>query len=291
MDDTLLKDFSLFLSLERRMSPNTVAAYCSDVAGFLEWAGEGDIPSIDGDAVFDYLSSRAAGVSKRTQARELSSLTKFFDYLKLEGKCESNPCLLVDAPKIGRYLPSVLSVSETEALIDSVDTSCVSGLRDAAILEILYGCGLRVSEVCSLQISHVYLQEGFVRVVGKGDKERLVPLGEKAAGAFAEYLEVRPEPREARFSDVAFLNRFGKPLSRVSVFNMVKRQALVAGIRKEISPHTLRHSFATHLIENGADIRAVQEMLGHENILTTEIYTHIESSTWQESIISHHPRK
>lgn len=291
MDNSLLQDFSCFLSIERRMSPNTVKAYCTDVAEFLEWAGVDDPSSVKSDAVCDYLAFRSETVSKRTQARELSSLTRFFDFLKLERKCESNPCLMVDAPKIGRYLPSVLSVEETEALIDSVDTSSRTGVRDAAILEILYGCGLRVSEVCALKISQVYVNEHFVRIVGKGDKERLVPLGDKAAEAFLAYLCVRPEAASTDCGDVAFLNRFGEPLSRISVFNMVKKQALLAGIRKEISPHTLRHSFATHLIENGADIRAVQEMLGHENILTTEIYTHIESSTWQESILSHHPRK
>ena len=290
MDTELLNEFSCFLSVERRMSPNTVQAYCADVAGFLKWAGDTSVPSVGADAICDYLASRAAGVSRRTQARELSSLTRFFDFLKLEGLCAANPCVTVDAPKIGRYLPCVLSVSETEALISGVDASSPTGVRDAAILEILYGCGLRVSELCSLLISQVYIQERFVRVVGKGDKERLVPMGESAAQAFASWIAVRPEAAEPRYGDFAFLNRYGKPLSRVSVFKMVRRRAVSAGITKEISPHTLRHSFATHLIENGADIRAVQEMLGHESILTTEIYTHIESSTWQESILKHHPR-
>ena len=154
----------------------------------------------------------------------------------------------------------------------------------------LYGCGLRVSEAANLRISKVFADEGFVSVVGKGDKERLVPMGEMAVDAFHEYMDARIEPFSQQYDDILFLNKFGKPLSRVAIFNMVKRQAMAAGIGKEISPHTFRHSFATHLIENGADLRVVQEMLGHESILTTEIYTHIDSSTWQKAVLSHHPR-
>ena len=163
-----------------------------------------------------------------------------------------------------------------------------TGLRDKAILEVLYGCGLRVSEVCGLRIQDLYLKEGFVIVIGKGDKQRMAPIGENAVNAVEAYLEVRLSP-EPGFNDFVFLNRFGKSLSRVSVFNMIKRQAVLAGVRKEISPHTFRHSFATHLIENGADLRVVQEMLGHESILTTEIYTHIESGTWQRDVLENHP--
>ena len=183
-------------------------------------------------------------------------------------------------------------IEEVENILDSVDVNAGwTGLRDRAILEILYGCGLRVSEACGLLISHVYLTEGFVRVVGKGNKERLVPLGEMAADAFRAYLDTRPQAAEPAFDDIAFLNKNGRPLSRVAIFNLVKNQALIAGVNKEISPHTFRHSFATHLIENGADLRVVQEMLGHESILTTEIYTHIDTATWQSEILSHHPRK
>ena len=178
---------------------------------------------------------------------------------------------------------------QVEAILESVDLSKRFGRRDRAILEVLYGCGLRVSELTDLQVSHVYLDEGFVRVVGKGNKERLVPLGEMAAQAIRAYLEIREEP-DRGFEDILFLNKDGRALSRISVFNLVKKQAMAAGIHKEISPHTFRHSFATHLIENGADLRVVQEMLGHESILTTEIYTHIDSSTWQRSVLEHHPR-
>lgn len=271
------------------MSPNTVAAYCADVSDFLDSSGK-DGPSVDVPDVEDYLASRSKDLSKRSQARLLSSLRSYFDWLILEGERKDNPCDRVDAPKLGRYLPAVLSVEEVTAIMNSVDLRSWQGLRDRAILEVLYGCGLRVSEVCGLLMSQVYLKEGFVRVIGKGNKERLVPLGEMAADSFSAWLEVRPAPSTAEYGDIAFLNRFGKPLSRVSVFNMIKKQSLLAGVRKEISPHTFRHSFATHLIENGADLRVVQEMLGHESILTTEIYTHIDSRTWQAAVLEHHPR-
>ena len=323
-DSRILKDYRYYLRMERRLSPNTVAAYGRDVAELLS-ALELEPRAVRTEDIERYLASRTGGdsgsepgmtiegpgmtsqgpgmtnrepgkqsqtLSKRSQARLLSSLRSFFDWLILEGERNDNPCDRIDAPKLGRYLPEVLSVEEVAAILDSVDTNAGwTGLRDRAILEILYGCGLRVSEACSLQISHVYLQEGFVRVVGKGDKERLVPLGELAADAFKNYLDARPQAAEPAFDDVAFLNKNGRPLSRVAIFNLVKKQALLAGVRKEISPHTFRHSFATHLIENGADLRIVQEMLGHESILTTEIYTHIDTATWQRAILDHHPRR
>lgn len=285
-----MKQFAYYLRIERQMSPNTVAAYCRDAEAFLDSAG---VPGreVDTAMVETYLAKRSKDLSKRSQARLLSSLRSYFDWLILERERTDNPCDRVDTPKLGRYLPDVLSVKEVEDIIESVSLSTWQGVRDRAILEILYGCGLRVSELCGLLISRVYLEEGFVRVVGKGNKERLVPLGEMAADAFKAWLECRPEPFSAEYEDIAFLNRFGKSLSRVSVFNMIKEQSLLAGIRKDISPHTFRHSFATHLIENGADLRVVQEMLGHESILTTEIYTHIDSATWQAAILEHHPRK
>jgi len=291
MESRILRDYRYYLRMERKLSPNTVAAYGRDVSDFLD-AAEIEPCAIRSEDIVRYLSTRG-DLSKRSQARLLSGLRSFFDWLILEGERKDNPCDRVDAPKLGRYLPAVLSVDEVTAIIDSVDTAsgAWTALRDRAILEILYGCGLRVSEACGLLISHVYLAEGFVRVVGKGDKERLVPLGEMAADAFARYLDARPPAAEPAFDDVAFLNKNGHPLSRVAIFNLVKKQALVAGVNKEISPHTFRHSFATHLIENGADLRVVQEMLGHESILTTEIYTHIDAASWQRSILEHHPRR
>lgn len=295
-EEGLLKYYRYYLRVERKMSPNTVASYCSDLAAFVAVLEEEssskavDFRKVDSAAVVSYLSGRAGKVSKRSQARQLSALRSFFDWLILEGERNDNPCDMVDSPKLGRYLPEVLSVEEVTKIIEGVDTSSWQGVRDRAILEILYGCGLRVSEVCDLKISNVYTTENFVRVIGKGNKERLVPMGAAAVDAFQEWISERPEAAAPAYDDFAFINRFGKPLSRVSVFNMVKKAALLAGVDKEISPHTFRHSFATHLIENGADLRVVQEMLGHESILTTEIYTHIDSATWQKSILSHHPR-
>ena len=284
----ILSDYSYYLRIERAMSPNTVEAYSSDVEALLAYLSV-EPAQVTTQDILDYLAV-SDKLSKRSQSRQLSAFRSFFDWLVMEGDRKDNPCDPVDTPKIGRYLPEVLSEEEVGAIIDSVDVTKWTGRRDKAILEVLYGCGLRVSEAVGLKISHVYLDEGFVRVVGKGNKERIVPVGEMAVRAVREYLSCRPEPAAPQYDDIMFLNKFGKPLSRVALFNMVKKQAMAAGVNKEISPHTFRHSFATHLIENGADLRVVQEMLGHESILTTEIYTHIDSSTWQRSVLEHHPR-
>ena len=288
-DERLLKDYSDYLRIERAMSPNTVASYCSDVSAFLEAAGQ-PAESCGPDAVVDYLASRR-DLRDRSLSRLISALRSFYNYLIIEGLIKENPCDKIESPKIGRLLPDVLSVGEVSEIIASVPEDTWCGIRDRAILEVLYGCGLRVSEVLGIRISDIFFEESFLRVRGKGDKERIVPLGEMAEDAVRKYLSVRPVPAGRAYEDMLFLNRFGKSLSRISVFNMIKRQALVCGITKEISPHTFRHSFATHLIENGADLRAVQEMLGHESILTTEIYTHVDSASWQAAVLSHHPRK
>jgi len=285
-----IRDYTYYLKIERRMSPNTVTSYCSDIEAFLK-ALPVSAAEVTSDDVAAYLAECSERISKRSQARLLSALRSFFDWMILEKAIQDNPCDRVDAPKLGRYLPSVLSVGEVDAIMQSVDMSSDGGVRDRAILEVLYGCGLRVSEVSGLKISDIYFEERFVRIIGKGNKQRIVPAGDMALDALKEYLTVRIEPSGPEYADIVFLNRFGKSLSRVSIFNMVKKQALMAGVCKEISPHTFRHSFATHLIENGADLRAVQEMLGHESILTTEIYTHIDASTWQNAILEHHPRK
>ena len=204
---------------------------------------------------------------------------------------EDNPCDRVDYPKLGQYLPEVLSVDEVVSIIEAVNLATWQGLRDRAILEVLYGCGLRVTEAVQLRISCLYLEEGYIKVIGKGNKERLVPIGEVASQALTAYLQFRPEPFDAQSDDTVFLNRFGRSLSRQSMFLMIKKNALIADVRKEISPHTLRHSFATHLVEGGADLRLVQEMLGHENITTTEIYTHVDSASWHREVLEHHPRR
>ncbi len=283
-----LKDYTNYLKLERAMSQNTVASYVSDVRKFFEGFPSGPV-DVSSEDIESYLSS-CDGLSKRSQARVLSSLRSFFNWMILEDYIKDNPCDKVDSPKLGVYLPDVLSEEEITSIIESVDTSTWQGLRDRAILEILYGCGLRVSEAVGLKISCLYFDEGFIRIIGKGNKERLVPVGEMAMDAVMAYMERRPEPADDASSDLLFLNRFGRSLSRQSMFKMIKAQALIADIRKEISPHTFRHSFATHLVERGADLRLVQEMLGHESITTTEIYTHVDSTTWQREVLMHHPR-
>jgi integrase/recombinase XerD len=284
----MVKDYKRYLIIERAMSQNTVASYCSDVEKFL--TAYGGRPENAGPAdIEDYLATRSQ-LSERSLARLVSSLRSFFDWMVKEGYITDSPCDRVEAPKLGVYLPSVLSEDEVDSIIRCVDTSSWIGKRDRAILEVLYGCGLRVSEASGLKISSVFFEHGFIRIIGKGNKERLVPIGEMAMEALKAYMEDRPVPA-AKADDLVFLNRFGKSISRISLFKIVKKYTLAAGIMKEISPHTFRHSFATHLIEHGADLRGVQEMLGHENIATTEIYTHVDSSTWQKEILTHHPRK
>lgn len=276
----ILSGYNYYLKVERGLSPNTVKAYTADIEGFYEFLRRRGVTLRDASSsdISDYIISVSDYLSKRSQARLLSSLNSFFDYLVSEGERKDNPSSAVDSPKLGKYLPVVLSVEEVRAILKAAPNE-----RDRAILEVLYGCGLRVSEVCSLKISEVYLKDMFVKVMGKGSKERLVPMAPSTASAIMDYLSVRPES-DAGCEDVLFLNRFGRALSRVAVFKMVKSVALVAGVDKNLSPHTFRHSFATHLVENGADLRVVQEMLGHESILTTEIYTHVDSTTWQREI-------
>ncbi len=284
-----LKDYRTYLKLERAMSPNTVASYCSDISKFLESLSLNPL-HVTHEDIESYLSA-SENLSRRSQARVLSSLRSFFSWLVIEGYITDNPCDRIDSPKLGIYLPDVLSEEEVAAIIDSVNISTWQGLRDRAILEILYGCGLRVSEAVAMKISNLHFDDGFIRIMGKGKKERIIPVGEMASDAVNAYLEKRPEPKSSAFSDILFLNRFGRSLSRQSMFMMVKAQALIADIRKEISPHTFRHSFATHLVERGADLRLVQEMLGHESLTTTEIYTHVDTTTWQREILEHHPRR
>lgn len=284
-----LKDYEYYLKIECAMSPNTVASYISDLTAFFSAVGK-DPKDVVPEDIISYFAETTA-LSKRSQARVLSSLHSFYKWMIMEGEMTDNPSDAIEAPKLGKYLPAVLSVEEVERLIAAVDLDSAFGKRDRAMLETLYGLGLRVSELISLRISSIWTEQGFVSVIGKGDKQRLVPLGGMARDAIRDYLEVRGPAADRESSDILFLNRFGRALTRIAVFKMIKAYAVKAGISKEISPHTLRHSFATHLIENGADLRAVQEMLGHESILTTEIYTHIDSSTWQRNILEHFPSR
>lgn len=285
----MIKDYNRYLRIERAMSQNTVASYCSDVERFMD-SYQGRIENADSEDIEQYIGSRK-DLTARSQARVISSLRSFYDWLVQEGVITDNPCDNVDAPKIGRNIPDVLSEEEVSRLMDVVDTSTWFGLRDRAILEVMYGCGLRVSEAVNLKISGLFLEEGFIRIIGKGNKERLIPIGDMAIEALLMYLEARILPADRASEDIVFLNRYGRPLSRISMFKIIRSLAQLAGIRRDISPHIFRHSFATHLIEHGADLRVVQEMLGHEDISTTEIYTHVDSSRWQAEIRNHHPRK
>lgn len=281
--------YEYYLKIECAMSPNTVASYISDLTAFFSAVGK-EPKDVAPEDIISYFAETTA-LSKRSQARVLSSLHSFYKWMIMEGEMTDNPSDAIEAPKLGKYLPAVLSVEEVDRLIAAVDLDSAFGKRDRAMLETLYGLGLRVSELISLRISSIWTEQGFVSVIGKGDKQRLVPLGGMARDAIRDYLEVRGPAADRESSDILFLNRFGRALTRIAVFKMIKAYAVKAGISKEISPHTLRHSFATHLIENGADLRAVQEMLGHESILTTEIYTHIDSSTWQRNILEHFPQR
>jgi integrase/recombinase XerD len=285
------------MHLERSLSENTVAAYSHDVLKlkqFLDISNPKDDPLkvniTDLHNFIEYINE--LGMADYTQARIISGLKAFFKYLTFEDLISENPAEQLEAPKLGRKLPDTLSFPEIEQVLNAVDLSESNGTRDRCMLEVLYSSGLRVSELINLRISNTYFDIGFLRVIGKGSKERLVPIGRSAQKFLKIYLnevrvhmDVKPESR-----DIVFLNRFGAGLSRISVFTMVKKQVALAGIKKKVSPHTFRHSFATHLIEGGADLRAVQEMLGHESITTTEIYTHLDRDFLSQTLKDFHPR-
>ena len=284
------------LAIERGASPNTIESYSRDAAALFAYLREAGIARPEdatGDDLCRWVGSMAErDISKRSQARAISSIKSLYDFLDKEGRIKKSPCDALDSPKMQRYLPVVLSVDEVSAIINSVDLSKQEGHRNKAMLEMLYSCGLRVSELITLKISDLFFDEGFIRVKGKGSKQRLIPVGEYAVSAVKLYLDHRrTQPVAKGCEDFLFLNRRGRPLTRQMVFTLVNEQAAAAGIGKKISPHTFRHSFATHLVENGADLRVVQQMLGHESILTTEIYTHIDTAKWQESILKYHPER
>ena len=288
----ILSDYRSYLRIERSLSPNTVTSYLSDIAKLRDMYPDRSPQELDGDDLSAFLTSEAGhGISKRSQSRTVSSLKSFYGFLEIEGRLRRNPAETIGSPKISRHIPAVLSIEEVDRIISSVDLSAPEGHRNRAILEVLYSCGLRVSELVSLRISDLFFEDSFIRVTGKGDKQRLVPIGEPAVRAVQFYLsQTRRSLASKKAEDILFLNRRGGQMSRQMVFLIIKRQCSAAGITKDISPHTFRHSFATHLIENGADLRAVQQMLGHESILTTEIYTHLDSRKWQNTILDHHPR-
>ncbi len=289
--------FKSYLRLERSLSVNTIEAYLRDVDKlqqyFISISLKKDLESISSDELKDFLVwVNELGMLPPTQARVLSGLKAFFKYLVLENIINNDPSALLESPKTSRKLPDTLNIVEVNSLIDTIDLSKPEGMRNKAILEILYGCGLRVSELTGLKISNLYLDIEFIKILGKGNKERLVPIGSDAIKylrIFIDEIRVHIKVKPGN-EDFVFLNNRGNPISRVMVFIIIKDLAEKAGITKNISPHTFRHSFATHLIEGGADLRAVQEMLGHESITTTEIYTHLDRDYLRETIIQFHPR-
>lgn len=290
----LLDSYDAYLLLERGMSDNTRAAYRSDVEKLVCYLADG--ATTLGDVTLDTLHNFAAdlhdlGISPRSQARIVSGVKSFFKFLKNQQFIEHNHARMLENPQVGLHLPEVLTVAEIDAMLDAIDLTTPEGQRNRAIVETLYSCGLRVSELVNLEIGKVFVDEGYVIVTGKGSKERVVPISESALREISAWMDDRADidikPGEEQ---MLFVSRRGKRLTRVMIFYIIKRLAELAGIRKEISPHTLRHSFATHLLEGGANLRAIQQMLGHESIATTELYLHLDRSHLREEILLHHPR-
>lgn len=292
-----MKDFTYFLRLEKSLSINSIKAYSTDLKKFKEYLDHMGIQNGPDEILQDNIRGfikwiNELGMSPRTQARVISGLKAFFRYLLLDERIKEDPTALIESPKIGRNLPDILTLDEINRIEACIDLSKPDGHRNKAIIEVLYGCGLRVSELIDLRISDINMKMGYLKVRGKGEKERFVPIGSPAIKEIKNYLGQRNllSNISEESSDILFLNRRGKNLTRVMIYTITKNLALKAGITKKVSPHTFRHSFATHLIEGGADLRAVQEMLGHESILTTEIYTHLDREYLRETIMTFHPR-
>ena len=295
-NEKLLTKFKQYLLLEKALSANTAGAYIHDVEKLISYLYALDTPIHPLDVQLSDLECFLASlhdehITPRSQARILSGIRSFYQYLVLDGYIAADPSLLLESPKIGMKLPEVLSVEEIDLLINTIDLSKREGQRNRAIIEVLYSCGLRVSEACSLKLSDLYLAEGFIKVEGKGSKQRLVPISERAIAEVTAYLahraaiDIKPGHEDFLFVSAHFRKR----MSRITMFHIIKELAEQAGITKTISPHTLRHSFATHLLEGGANLRIIQSMLGHEDIGTTEIYTHIDANRLRSEIIEHHP--
>lgn len=292
--DNIVSKYKNYLLLERSLSKNSISAYMDDLSKLLSYT-ESEQLAIR-DITLDYLQQFVAqlydlGINARSVARIISGVKSFFGFLVLDGYLQNDPTELLETPKIGMKLPTVLSLQEIESLMREIDLSSREGHRNRAILEVLYSCGLRISELTNLRFSDLFFDEGFIKVEGKGGKQRLVPISPAAIKEIELYLiERRKQKVEKGFENYIFLSKRGTPISRVMVFHFIKQYAESAGIKKNISPHTFRHSFATHLLEGGANIRAIQLMLGHEKITTTEIYTHMDREYLRQEIIEHHPR-
>ncbi len=292
-----IRAYKAFLRLEKSLSENSINAYVLDVEKLSQYLSFKNLKLKPQEIKLTHLQDfikwiNEMGLSARSQARIISGIKGFYKYLQLENEINFNPTELLESPRIGRKLPDVLSVNEIDKIIDAIDLSKPEGERNKAILETLYSCGLRVSELTNLKISNLYFKQGFIRITGKGNKERLVPIGSIAIKYINIYIkDIRTSISVKKGNeDILFLNRRGSQLSRVMIFTIIKNLAKKIGLKKRISPHTFRHSFATHLVEGGADLRAVQEMLGHESITTTEIYTHLNREYLRDVIMQYHPR-
>lgn len=294
MNENNLINYQSFLKFERNLTDNSVDAYISDINKLQVYAeSKGlELESLSQLDIEEFLFGlRDLGISPTSQKRILVGIRSFYKFLRLEGILSVDPTELIDAPKLGEHLPTVLSLPEVDAMIAATDPSTCDGQRNRAILETLYSCGLRVSELTDLKISNIFEKEHYVMVYGKGRKQRIVPISDSALREIHNYFQFRYElDVKPGFQDHVFLNRFGRSLSRMMVFNIVRRYAQEAGVQKEISPHTMRHTFATHLLEGGANLRAIQMMLGHEQISTTEIYTKVDRQMLREEILTYHPR-
>lgn len=290
--DRLLTDFAGYLQLERGLSHHTREGYGRDASHLLEFLeGRKSLAETDADTLHEFLCTlRDMGISPRSQARVISGIRAFFKFLRLENYIDTDPCELLEAPQFGRHLPDVLSVEEIDAMISALDPEKDETPRNHAIIETLYGSGMRVSELVELRMSRLNLEEGYVIITGKGNKQRLVPLSPESIRLIQEYLPIRERLKiKPGAEDILFLNRRGNIMTRVMVFYIIRDHAAAAGIAKKVSPHTLRHSFATHLLEGGANLRAIQEMLGHESISTTEIYIHLDRTRLRAELLAHHP--
>ncbi len=290
----ILKRYQQYLKLEKSLSANTIEAYMADLQKLIQFLSDENLSVLE--VRLENLETFSAqlrdiGIHPRSQARVLSGIRSFYHFLILEDYLQADPTELLESPQIGFHLPEILSLEEIDNLIESIDLSTNEGQRNRAILETLYSCGLRVTELCNLKLSNLYLEEGFIKVEGKGSKQRLVPISPRAIRELKQYfIDRNTFTIKPGYEDFVFISKRGKNISRIMVFHIIKELATHIGLKKTISPHTFRHSFATHLLEGGANLRAIQCMLGHESIGTTEIYTHIDQNRLRSEIIEHHPR-
>ncbi len=290
----LINDFKFYLQIERGLSKNTVMSYSHDISSFVDFMENSNIKespqNCSKETLQQFIFTQSKLIGSNSQARRVSALKSFFNFLIFENYCQDSPADLIEAPKIGRKLPQILNTNEIEKILDGIELNKSQGQRNRAIIETLYGSGLRVSELVEITLSNIFIKENIIRVNGKGGKQRLIPLGSYSKKFIQIYVdEIRPF-KKIKDEDILFLNRNGKKMSRAMIFTIIKNAAKKVGIKKKISPHTFRHSFATHLLENGADLRTIQLLLGHESIITTEIYTHLDNKHLKKVMEEFHPR-